>query len=80
MFDKDFVLEKIDLKYDKVTGMDKKRTITIDDVIANDCVRFYPECNPEYYVTFRDMGGKIMKVEVDMSDFDNPEKITFYRY
>ena len=80
MFDKDFVLEKIDLKYDKVTGMDKKRTITIDDVITNNCVRFYRECSPEYCVTFRDMGCKIMKVVVDMSDVDNPEKITFYRY
>lgn len=80
MYDKDFVLQNVDIRYDTVKGMDMKRTITISDVIANDVVQFCPECCPEYVATYRDMGGKIMKIELDMSDFDNREKITYYHY
>ena len=80
MYDKDYVLEKVDVKYDTVKGMDRKRLITIQDVIDNQVVKYYPECSPEYMATFRDIGGKIMKIAIDMSSYKNREKVTFYPY
>lgn len=80
MYDKNFVLTKVNKKYDTIKGMDKKSTITINDVIANDCVKFYPECCPEYMAIYRDMGNKIMKIAIDMSKDDGREKVTFYPY
>lgn len=80
MYDRDYVLEKVDVKYDTVRGMDKKRFITIQDVIDNEVVNYAPECCPEYLATFRDIGGKIMKISFDMSKYENREKITFYPY
>lgn len=80
MYDKDFVLQKVNVKYDTVKGMDKKRFITIQDVIDNQEVEFFPECCPEYMATFRDVGGKIMKVAVDLSKFRNRETVTYYSY
>lgn len=80
MYDMNFVLAKVDKRYDTVKGMNKKSTITIADVIANDCVKFYPECCPEYMATYRDMGGKVMKIAIDMSQINARETITFYPY
>ena len=80
MYDKDYVLEKVNVKYDTVKGMDRKRTITIQDVIDNHEVQFFPECAPEYMATFRDVGGKIMKIVIDMSKYRNRETVTYYSY
>lgn len=80
MYNKDYVLEKVSIKYDTVKGMDKKRLITIQDVIDNQVVKYCPECSPEYMVTFRDVGGKIMKIAIDMSEYEDREKVTFYPY
>ena len=90
MYDKNFVLQKFDAEYDtiKVSNFDsiaiddmmERETITIADVIAARVVNFSPECSPEYLATFRDIGGRIMKIVIDMSDYDNGEIVTFYQY
>lgn len=81
MHDRNFVLETVNMKYDTVKGMDKKRLITIQDVIDNHEVRYYPECCPEYFATFRDIGnGRIQKVAIDLSKFRNRETIEYYHY
>ena len=81
MHDRNFVLETVNMKYDTVKGMDKKRLITIQDVIDTHEVRYYPECCPEYFATFRDIGnGRIQKVAIDLSKFKNRETIEYYHY
>ena len=84
MYDKDYVLEKVS-KYDMVrTGKFFVRNsfsqITIQDVIDNETIEYGPECSPEYCAVFKDIGGRIMKIATDMSDFDNPQSVTFYPY
>ena len=76
MYDKNYVLETVNVKYDTVKGMDRKRTITIQDVIDNQEVRYFPECCPEYMAIFKDAGDRIIKIAIDLSKTRNRETVS----
>lgn len=80
MYAKNYVLETVNMKYDTVKGMNKKSKITIQDVIDNHEVRYFPECCPEYMAIFKDAGDKIIKIAIDLSKYRNRETISHYSY
>lgn len=62
------ILETIG-KYDTVRGMNRnKKTITIQDVLDNKKIEYYPECCPEYMAIFEVFDNNtIIKTTIDMS-------------